>query len=187
MHTAKIRRAGVIAAGCALLAGGASQALAAPAGSAGHGATITMKLKGTGEQAVPYFAGPKKVRTGAKLTIVNATAIEAIGPHTFSLVKPKLIPTSAEDMRACGEQFQGLCGTIAAAHEFDPQTMQVKKHDLDVKGKGWNAAFGKTGDSWYTETKGESYSRKVTAKAGTTLTYFCAVHPNMVGKIKVVK
>ena len=48
-------------------------------------------------------------------------------------------------------------------------------------------SFGKTGDTWYTETKNAKESRTISAKAGTTLTYFCAVHPNMVGTIKVVK
>jgi hypothetical protein len=188
MNRSPLRRAAVTLAGAALLAGGATQALAAQADtSASKGVTIKMKLRGSGQDAVPYFTKAKKVHRGAKLTIVNTTDVQAIGPHTFSLVKKKALPKGAEAQRECGEQFSGICGTVATAHEFNPQTMGVDKPEVEVGKKGWDKSFGKQGDSWYTETKGESYSRKVTAKAGTTLTFFCAVHPNMVGKIKVVK
>ena len=57
---------------------------------------------------------------------------------------------------------------------------------VDSGKTGWDKSFGKKGDSWFAEAKGDKHSRKVTAKVGTTLTYFCAIHPNMVGKIKVI-
>ena len=179
MNARTLRRGGIALAGAALLfTGGATQA---------HAATITMKLKGKGKSAVPYFTGPKTVAHGAKLKIVNDTAPKAIGPHTFSLVKAGLVPKGAKAQSKCaGENaLTGLCLTIAKAHEVDLKTFKVSKPIVETGRTGWDTSFGKTGDSWYTETKGEKTSRIVTAKAGTTLTYFCAVHPNMVGKIKV--
>ncbi len=182
MHLPTPRGAALALAGAALLAGGATQADAA---------TIHMKLKGEGEQAEPYFQGPKTVKKGAKLTIQNDTSVEAIGPHTFSLVKPSLLPRTEAEMMECGGSETappaGVCLTVAKAHEVDFQTFKVAKPIVEAGKKGWNTSFGKTGDSWYTETQGEKHSRRVTAKAGTTLTFFCAIHPFMTGKIKVTK
>jgi plastocyanin len=146
--------------------------------------TVKMKLKGKR----PFFSATgKTISRGEKLTVVNTTKIQQIGPHTFSLVKPAALPKTAKKAKACGEKLKGICGKIARAHKFDPKTQKINKPDLDVGGKGWNTSFGRKGDSWYTEVKGDIETRKVTAPVGTTLTYFCAVHPNMVGKLKVVK
>ena len=139
-----------------------------------------MKLKGKR----PLFTGPKRISQGARLTVVNRSSPKKIGPHTFSLVKPALIPKTKKARKAC---FDGnICLTIALAHEFDPETEKIGKNSVEVGGKGWNKSFGKKGDSFYTEVKGGKQTRRVTAPVGTTLTYFCAVHPGMKGKIKVV-
>ena len=55
----------------------------------------------------------------------------------------------------------------------------------DDQGRQRKKSFGKKGDSWFTPDKGTKQSRKVSAKAGKTLYFFCAVHPFMQGKIKV--
>jgi len=145
-------------------------------------ATVEMVMKGK----LPVFKGPKTVSKGAKLTIVNKTSLKQIGPHTFSLVKPAKVP-SKKQWKQCGEKLELLCGEIARAHKVNMETGQPGKVFLDVGKKGFDKSFGKKGDSWFTDAKGDEFSRKVTAKAGSTLTYFCAVHPNMVGKIKVTK
>ncbi len=142
---------------------------------------ITMQLKGKR----PVFKGPKRVSEGARLTIVNKTAPRKIGPHTFSLVKKGELPKTKKERKSC---FEGnICFTIAMAHRFDPETERINRPKVEVGGKGWNKSFGKKGDSWYTETKGEKTGRRVTAAAGKTLYYLCAVHPGMQGKIRVVK
>jgi hypothetical protein len=56
---------------------------------------------------------------------------------------------------------------------------------VDVAAKGWDASFGKEGDTWYTETEGEDTARKVSAEPGSKLYYLCVVHPFMQGKINV--
>ncbi len=190
MHASLTHRAAVALAGAAILAGGASQAFAHSAHTSAAGsATISIKLKGKGKKAEPYFTGPKTIQEGAKLTIVNTTSPKAIGPHTFSLVKPAKIPHGTKAINTCASDkgFSGVCLAIAKAHKVNLKTEKVGKPSVDVGKKGWSTSFGKKGDTWFTQAKGETQTRTVTAKAGTTLTYFCAVHPNMVGTIKVVK
>jgi hypothetical protein len=143
--------------------------------------TIKMKLKGKRT----FFSGPKRISQGEKLTVVNKTSPKKIGPHTFSLVKPGLIPTTKKQRKSCFEG-KGICFRIAVAHKFDPKTEKVNKAKVEVGGKGWNKSFGKVGDSWYVDRRGDLDTRRVSAPVGTTLTYFCAVHPAMKGKIKVV-
>lgn len=148
----------------------------------------TVKMVVNGE--VPAFKAPKSVKRGDKLTVVNKSDPEAIGPHTLSLVKPSELP-SKKQWKKCGmPPFAFICATIFEAHEVEvpengPPT--VGKHDVEVGKKGWDKSFGKTGDSWLTENEGDKTSRRVTAKAGSALTLFCAVHPNMVAKVKVKK
>ncbi|HEY4565046.1 MAG TPA: hypothetical protein VIJ36_18830, partial [Thermoanaerobaculia bacterium] len=54
---------------------------------------------------------------------------------------------------------------------------------------GWSTAgnaTGKKGDSWFSgEKKGGHFSQEVTAVAGTTLYFVCAVHPFMHGQVNV--
>ena len=151
MHAPTPRGAALALAGAALLAGGATRADAA---------TVTVKLKGTGEQALPYFKGAEDRGAGARLTIVKRTSVREIGPHTFSLVKPRLLPRTEAEMTKCGggetAPPSGVCLTVAKAHKVDFETFKVAKPIVDVGKKGWNNSFGKTGDSWYTETKGET-------------------------------
>ena len=130
------------------------------------------------------------MQRGAKLTFLNTSDPRKIGPHTLTLVDKKLVPVvkSRKDADKCFEE--GLCGAIAVAHKFDFKTEDVNKPSVDVgRKKAWDASFesleGK-GDSFYTEEEGGSQTRKVVAPAGTRLTLFCAVHPEMVKTIKVV-
>lgn len=144
--------------------------------------TIEMVQKGKKLE----FAGPSKVAKGQKLEIVNLTNAKKVGPHTASLVDPALIPRNKKEGKECSELGEGtVCAAIAKAHKVDPETFEIGKPDVDVKKKGWDASFGKKGDTWYTETLDESETRKVSAKAGSKLTLFCAVHPEMVKTIKV--
>jgi hypothetical protein len=139
--------------------------------------TIKIKLKGKH----PFFKGPKRITQGEKLTVLNQTAVQKIGPHTFSLVKPVLIPRTKKARKRCT-----LCETIGIAHKFNPKTEKVNKPKVEAGEKGWDKSFGKKGDSWYTDAKGQKHARRVSAPVGTVLTYFCAVHPTMKGKIRVV-
>ena len=71
--------------------------------------------------------------------------------------------------------------------DFSVNPPAVNKPRVEVGRKGWDNAFGKTGDSQFIPAAGGHNTRRVSANAGKTIHYFCLVHPFMQGKIKVVK
>jgi hypothetical protein len=146
---------------------------------------ITIKAVLDGKETL--FKGPSRIERGAELTFVNDSVPKKIGPHTITLLEAELVPEvkTRKDAEACFTE--GICGVIARAHRFDPRTEKVNKPSVDVGRKGaWDEAFGKKGDSFYTEEEGGTQTRKVVAPVGTRLTFFCAVHPEMVKHVKVV-
>jgi hypothetical protein len=165
--------------------------LAAPAGAAGPDYEIPDGPDRTGPVTItinsgvfrPFFAGPRRVSSGARLTVRNASSPDRVGPHTFSLVRRSALPRTKRARRTCGAH---VCGRIAKAHRFNRQTLRVRRRTVDVGRKGWDRSFGKVGDTWYVDKKGRAQTRRVTAPAGTTLRYFCATHPTMSGAIRVV-
>ena len=180
----KARVAGAIVAAVAVVAGPTE---AGYGGDAKDGVTIRAVLEGK----LPEFKGPSKVSRGAPLTFLNDSDPKKIGPHTITLVDKAIVPVvrNRKEAEACFRE--GLCGAIAAAHKFNPRTERVNKPSVDVGRKGaWDVAFesleGK-GDSFYTEEEGGNQTRKVRAPVGSRLTLFCAVHPEMVKTIRVVK
>jgi len=148
------------------------------------GKTIT--IKGNGRNL--RFDGPKTVTAGAPLRIVNSTRPNRVGPHTITFAQRKLLPTTPRQMNRCFSPGR-ICLKAAIAHELDPESGIVNRQLVEAGKDGWDRPFTKRrkGDSWYTETFGEDFSQRVKAKAGKTLWFICAVHPNMQGKIKVVR
>ncbi len=148
-------------------------------------ATATIDMKGKTDRGLK-FKGPEKVERGDKLEIVNSTDPRKVGPHTFTLLEKNLIPKNETEGEACFGP-DGICGQIFEAHEIDEESETVGKPDIDVGKKGWDVEFaeGKTGDSWFTFAEDETTKRKIKAKAGTRLGYFCVIHPWMAGSIKV--
>lgn len=145
--------------------------------------TITMKAAGKRLS----FDGPETVVKGQELRIVNDTNPRRVGPHTFSLAKPSVLPHTRKQFKQCFTPGK-ICMQIALAHKFDPRTEKIRKPVVNAGAKGWNKMFSKTqtGDSWYTETQDQAFTRRVTASVGATLSFICAVHPDMQGKIEVV-
>jgi plastocyanin len=158
-------------------------ALAGPAFAAEAGqATITTKGKG---MKMHFSKAVTTVESGSTITFKNTTKGE---PHTLSLVKPGLLPTTEKQMKACANLAKGsACFPLVKAHKVDLKTFDIGRPLYDAKGDGGFATMGsarKAGDSVFVAPK-QSVQLKITAKAGTTLTYFCAVHPWMNGKIEV--
>jgi len=148
--------------------------------------TIVMKLDRIGLR----FTGPKQVEEGQTLRIRNATSPDQIGPHTFSIVTPRALPTTLRARKRCFTAGH-ICRTVAVnGHKFNPKTGMAGRNVAKAGLAGWDKAFSRNpesiGDSWFTEAKGATFSQVVSAKAGTTLTYLCAIHPEMKGKIDVV-
>jgi len=159
-----------------------------PAAANTSGKTTTViKMKKKGKDL--FFKGPATVEAGTNLKIKNQTNPKQVGPHTFSLVAPNTLPTTNQQIKACGKKLKGICGAVVQWHDVDIQTNEIGENPVEVGKQGWDRQgnLKKKGDSWIAERKGESFSRKVTAKPGKTLHYFCAVHPFMQGEIEVVK
>jgi len=147
----------------------------------GDVATLTMAVDGK----ALVFEGPTRVEAGADLRIVNETDPRKIGPHTFSLVEKDLRPNSEDEAKDCFKFKLEVCVDIAKAHKVDFRKETIGKPDVEVGKKGWDASFGKKGDTWFTFEEDEETERKITAKAGSKLFYLCVIHPEMQGKLKV--
>jgi plastocyanin len=134
------------------------------------------------------FVGPESVTVGDQLEIVNETDPKQVGPHTFSLVTKGSVPKTAKQRKNCFTP-KHICLAVAKWHGFDPKTEKITVNPAKAGPAGWSTAgnaTGKKGDSWFSgETKGGHFSQEVTAEAGTTLYYICAIHPWMHGQVEV--
>jgi hypothetical protein len=184
MQQTGLRRLGAL--GAAAICAGAIGATAVGASASDADrqdgvATITMELEG--KRA--FFAGAKSVESGSDLAIVNNTDPREIGPHTFTLVEKSELPKGEQEMKDCFKFKSEFCLKIVKHHKVNLKTGEIGKPDIDVGKKGWDASYGKKGDSWATAEEGEETDRVVSAKPGSKLFYFCLVHPDMQGKVKV--
>lgn len=171
----------------ALLASGSAGAAETPAPAPENGKdVIKMVLKGKQLS----FEGPSTVYKGDELEIVNETNPKQVGPHTFSLVEKGTRPKTRQAEKNCFTPGR-ICMSIAKWHGFNPKTEKISINPVKAGPAGWSTAGnnkGKEGDSWFTGEKkaGTHFSQTVTASAGTTLYFICAVHPDMQGSIKVL-
>lgn len=169
----------------ALLASGSAGAAETPA-SPTEKAVIDMVAKGKKLS----FEGPETVYEGQELEIFNDTNPRQVGPHTFSLVEKGTLPKTKAAEKSCFTPGH-ICMSIAKWHGFNPKTEKISINPVKAGPLGWSTMGnnkGKKGDSWFTgeSKKGTHTIEKVTAKAGTTLYFVCAVHPWMQGSVKVV-
>ena len=130
------------------------------------------------------FNATTTVKSGGTVKVVNKGAVEA-GPHTVTLLKKAALPTTMAKAEKCFE-FKGACAPLAAAHQLNPETQEPAVPLYDAGGAGFDTMGDDdvAGDSAFFPP-GQGGSIKVSARKGSTLTYFCAVHPWMQGKISV--
>jgi plastocyanin len=126
------------------------------------------------------------VRSGATVTVRNKGKDPA--PHTISFVKKAFMPK--------GFDFAAM-GPLMAAHQVDEANPEappaVIKVDNGAAAADQNAPLEvdslgddkQAGDSQFIAPNQKTISFKVTAKKGSSLPYYCAVHPWMQGKITV--
>jgi hypothetical protein len=159
--------------------------LATAESPAAEEAVTTIEIKVEGKKM--NFFGPSTVHEGEELRVVNDTKPSQVGPHTFSLVTKGSLPKTAKARKSCFTP-EHICLSIAEWHHFNPKTEKVGKPEVEVGAEGWSTmgSVKTEGDSWFTEKAGATTERKVTAKAGTTLYFMCAVHPWMQGSVKVL-
>jgi plastocyanin len=183
----KARTPRLLAAAAAVAAitvvGVGGSATASSSSQKAHATVVKMAIDGKDL----VFEAPESVEAGTVLKIKNTTDPSKIGPHTFSLVKEKELPTEPKDIKACGKKLKAICGAIAKWHHVDLQTFEVGRTLVNAGGKGWDKEGSEKvkGDSWYTEKEGQTFKQKVTAEPGTVLHFMCAVHPEMQGEITV--
>ncbi len=160
---------------------------AAPVGAAEIPSTgVTAEIDMKFEKGKIFFEGPKTIAQGDTLKIVNETNPKQIGPHTFSLVTKAVLPKTKDTRKNCFTP-KHICLSIAEWHKFNPKTEKIGLDPVKAGPAGWSTMGNnsKTGDSWFTEKKGESFEQQVTAAPGT-LYFICAVHSFMQGQVKVV-
>jgi hypothetical protein len=146
--------------------------------------TIEMKMEG---KKMGFF-GPATVHEGEELRVVNKTNPSMVGPHTFSLVTKGSLPKTAKQRKTCFTPGH-ICLAIAEWQHFNPKTEKVGLQLAEAGAEGWSTmgSVKKEGDSWFSgEKPGGQIEQKVTAKAGTTLYFMCAIHPWMQGQVKVL-
>jgi hypothetical protein len=144
--------------------------------------TIEIKLEG---KKMGFF-GPKTVHEGEELRVVNATMPNMVGPHTFSLVTKGSLPKTAKQRKECFTPGK-IC--MGIAHWYGLKGEELPKNPIVEAGaEGWDTmgTASKKGDSYFFSKKGASIEQVVTAKAGTTLYFMCAVHAFMQGRVKVL-
>jgi hypothetical protein len=154
----------------------------ATAESSQSATTIEIKVEG---MKMGFF-GPKTVHEGEELRVVDNTNPKQVGPHTFSLVTKGSLPKTAKQRKECftpGKICKGVAGWYGLKGEESP-----KQPLVEAGAEGWDTmgTVTKKGDSWFFSKKGQSIEQVVSAKAGTTLYFMCAVHSFMQGSIKVL-
>lgn len=133
------------------------------------------------------FEAPKTITSGAELEVLNQTNPKQVGPHTFSLVTKGSIPKTPKARQTCFTPNH-ICMSIAHWHGASANG-PVKVNPVEAGLEGWDmlGSLTKKGDSWFTGSKpNTSIVQKVTAAAGTTIYFMCAIHPWMHGSIEVV-
>jgi plastocyanin len=124
-----------------------------------------------------FSPGNSTVKSGASVTIDHADKTDE--PHTLTIVEASERPSDVEEVFSCGEP-----GTLCdeAFNAFGPQIVDESKAQF-VNIAGGAGLDGRLDTVWL--PPGTSISVDVTAPAGTTLAYFCAIHAWMQGTIKV--
>jgi hypothetical protein len=123
-----------------------------------------------------------RVRHNGTLHVVNTAADE--GPHTFTVVKKRDLPQTAEEAFNCK-----ICNTLGEAHGADPSSEGPPQFQYLENGVGQDTPpdVDRPGDSGVTGPgeEGESIDLKVTAPKGKVLHFLCLIHPWMQARVRV--
>jgi len=122
-----------------------------------------------------FSPGRVGIDSGEMMTWVHAD--KTLAPHTMTLATPEQLVENFEDFLFCGECAAAI-GAALAGH-FPPGLPPVPVLDPDGDGE-----YGTPADSLLI-FPGETVSAQINSAAGTTLLYFCAIHPWMQGSIEV--
>jgi len=157
--------------------------------TSGKGVTVVAKDNGVKMEPNKYIQdnmgfdpGTVTIKSGDTLTFKFSDK-KSMEPHTITIVKQSDLPTNGQQVENCK-----ACQRLASGHLKSPKA-PPDQHNPIVH---WTLNQGKpgfdtVGDSIAIQEPGmhKSNAVKVTAAAGTTLYFLCAVHPWMQGKIVV--
>jgi len=118
-----------------------------------------------------FTPGHNVVNSGDALTLEHSDRTPE--PHTLSIVDADEVPGSIDEVFECP-----VCGEIFGAFGEEPAGATF------VEGPGTDEGIDGRLDSLFVPA-GESATADVTAPAGSTLHFICAIHPWMQGDISV--
>jgi len=186
-----LRQVRYFASAVVVLAAAATWAALASGSSAAHAAGAVVLAKDAGVSFAPnkyikdnmYFSpGTVNVKSGESLTFKFADT-KSMEPHTLTIVGKTDLPRTGAQVENCA-----ACQRYATGHLKNPKA-PPDEHNPIVH---WTLDKGQpgldtVGDSIAIQQPGRHRSITVTvsAPAGTTLYFLCAVHPWMQGKIVV--
>ena len=184
------RRRTVTIAGVAAL-GVLATGIASAAGAAGKKNEIrivggtTVKPGHYVKDDVRFTPLNKTVKSGATVKLLNQGRNPE--PHTISFIEKKYLP----------KQFETpVDAKLREAHQVDPENEEAPPGALGRRQRPAGPEGGMlevdtmftpdvAGDSAFISPGQKSFSFKVTAKKGSKLYYYCAIHPWMQGRLTV--
>jgi hypothetical protein len=127
-----------------------------------------------------FAPGTLHIQHGATLTFREGPPIPPftgpVEPHTLSIVKRADVPRTLRQMFFCQ-----ICEDIEAQHDPDMNGEPPFVYRVNKGRRGLDVA----GDSLLVDADHPVIRARVTAPAGTTLPFICAIHPWMQGKLVV--
>lgn len=115
----------------------------------------------------------RTVRSGATVRLADKSRMGE--PHTLSVVRKSDLARNAQEAFNCE-----VCNSIFEAHGANEETGDIANPVVNVGAEG----FDQPGDSIFVAPK-STVRFDVTAAAGRTLYFMCAIHPWMQGRFKV--
>lgn len=178
-----------------LIAGGTALAVALGGGVAMAAApkTTTIKEKSGTVYSINRFVQSKLRWSKDTYTVAHGGTLHIVanklgeGPHTFTVVRKKDLPTTNKAINNCLAPGH-ICLKLAIAHGADPSSQGPPKFQFLENGVGQNTPpnLDRPGDSAIIfPKKGFNVTLKVTAKRGTVLHFMCIIHPWMQATLQV--
>ncbi len=151
--------------------------------------------RGPAGQLMDFKQGKIVVHRGDMVTWVN----KGPAPHTMSVIDASEMPQTLKQVMDCTVCEAFFAGHVVHVGQMGPEPPFVAVLDTFKASAASPPQLGNRGDSVLIAGMGESFpstfgpaitdvaSAAITAPEGTTLNYFCAIHPWMQAAIEVIR